>query len=620
MCISRLKRPISTVWGVLLALGMGLSPAWAVDQNGAFELDGNAFDNNNAAGGPGGSVKPGDDWSTPPKPTGSATAFTGIVPDFSATDSIFTGGGSKTPNLIGQWQWKTNPAPPDKDNITNAYAANYVVNGKQVVYFGADLYATNGDAELAFWLFQDEITPVPAGGTQGTFDGEHIDEDVYVAVKFSNGGTVANIAVFEWWLACNKNDNTPNVAGSCAADNIRILIPQATATCTSVSPSKLACAISNLGNVPAPWSYTPKSGTPGIFPETSFFEGGINIFDLLGENKCFSSFAVTTGASTSFTATAKDFVLDNFSVCSVDVSKTCVNDTEDDDTPEAIVYNVRGCGFNDGGGTININSLLNSIGGDPNDVPSDLVWREPGQVTDGGVLRDFNPLTDCDDAAKLKEAFDDGSTVADVTTHDLLAGDALIYQFSETTASNGPTDTVTLDADGTDDTDITDATDTATCPVLAFPASMSVVKQCAANLADEGDHLEVLIHVEGTVCNTGQVTLTGLTLVDGSPAASGPVILTPAATTLTKAGTTGACTTYTGSYTPSSIPTGDICPFADRVVATAIAPINSTGDDCTLLGDLTSECTATSNTATCELRAVNEDNDCSTGPLSPLPD
>lgn len=595
-------------------------PVLAVDVNGAFELDGDAFDNNNATGGPGGPVKPGDDWSTPPKPTGSATAFTGIVVDKNGLDNIFTGGGSKTPNLISQWQWKTSPPPPDKDNVTNAYAANYVVGGEQIIYFGLDLFATNGDAEAAFWFFQDDVHPVPEGATQGTFEGEHIDGDIYVAAKFSNGGTIANIAVYEWFLACNSDDKTPNVVGSCAADNIRIKVPLGPATCTSVAPSKIACAISNLAPVPSPWPYTPKTGPANIFPETSFFEGGINVHDLFGENKCFSSFAVTTGASTSFTATAKDFAIHSFDVCSVAVSKECVNDTDDDDIPEAIVYNVRGCGFNDGGGDININSLLNSIGGAPNYIPVDLAWYVPGSVDDGsGGTRAFDPLTDCDDAPKLKQAIDNGILVADVTTYDLGAGDALIYQFTETTASNAATDTVTLDADGTDGTDITDATATATCPFRTFAASLNVVKQCAADLVDAGDAIQVEINVQGTVCNTGEVTLTGLTLEDGSPAALGPVTLTPLVTTLTKAGTAGACTTYTGSYTPTSIPTGNICPFADQVIATAIAPSNSSGDNCELVGS-SIECTATSNTATCELRAVDEDNDCSTGPLSPLPE
>lgn len=596
----------------LMALGFCMGPVQAgVDNNGAFELDGNAV----AEG------TPGDDWSTPPKPSGSATAFTGIVIDKNQPngDDIFTGGGSKTPNVIGDWLWKTNPPPPDKNNITNAYAANYSVGGKQIIYFGADLFDDNGDAELAFWFFQKAVGPRPDGATSGDFFGSHMDEDPYIAVKFSNGGKEANIAVYEWWEACNKNDRTPSVPFSCAADNIRIRIPQGPATCNT-GGDKVACAITNTANASAPWSYESKDGTD-FFPPTTFFEGGIDINQIFGANKCFSAFGVVTGASTSFTATAKDFVLGDFDVCSVDVTKTCVNDSEADDLPDAITYDVRGCGINDGGGDINITGLLNSIAGNANEVPSDLAWYLPGQVDDGG-LRDFDPASDCSNPAILKQAVDNGVIVVDVGATDLASGDALIYQFSESTPLNGASDTVTIDATGTDGTDIDDDTATATCPLRTFDAGLTVTKRCTADLEDVGSALQVKINVQGIVCNQGEVALTNLQLTDStSIPASGLVTLIPDSTTLAPKNDASGndCTNYSGSYIPASIPNGDSCPFTDVVDASAIAPRNSVGTECTLNADLTSTCTATSNSATCLLRAVDTDGDCSTGPLSPLP-
>ncbi|WP_417348002.1 hypothetical protein [Ferrimonas sp.] len=595
------------------AIGLAATSAVAVHDDGTFELEGNAVQD---AGTP-----PPDDWQTLYQGGGSPTVFSGIIKDKNGQDDIFTGGGSKTPNFIADWRRKFSPPPPDKNNITNAYAANYVVSGEQVIYFGADLFADNGDAELAFWFFQDDVAPAGTG-----FTGEHVDGDVYVAVKFSNGGTQSNIAVYEWWEACDKQDvpggGGPLSAGDCAADNIRVVVPEGPATCNGAhAADQPACAITNINEENSPWPYSPKSGTDGKFPPTTFFEGGINIFDAFGENKCFSSFMASTGASTSFTATAKDFALGDFDVCSVDVSKTCVNDTEDDDAPTAIVYNVRGCGYNDGGGAINLTTFQNSINGGANYVPADLAWYQPGPVDDGaGGTRDFDPTIDCDDPVKLADAIADGSVVGSPSTFDLGSGDALIYQFSETTASNGPSDTVTLGAQGTDGSPIDAASDSATCPLRTFAASFNVVKRCAADLEDIGDNLAVLINVQGTVCNTGEVALTNLTLVDDPMMPTGvAVTLTPLSTTLQPAGDTGDCTTYSGSYSPDTIPAGDICPFSDQVKATAIAPVNSAGAGCTLLGDGTSECEAISNTATCNLRAVNGDNNCATGPLSPLP-
>lgn len=601
------------------ALAFSSGAAFAVDNTNTFELEGNAVQD---------AAPPPDDWETLYGGGGSATAFTGIVSDKNGTDDYFTGGGSKTPNLIGDWQYKLAPpsGPPDKDNITHAYAANYVVGGEQVVYFGADLFATNGDAELAFWFFQQAVTKLPVSGSTGSFDGEHTLGDVYVAVKFSNGGTQADIAVYEWDPSCTKPPGgSPPPAGDCAADNLRVVIPLGPATCDG--SGGIACAISNPDSSEvSPWPYTPKSGPANEFPPTAFFEGGLNIYQVFGQNLCFSSFMATTGASTSFTSTAKDFALGDFDVCSVAASKTCVNDSEADDTPTAITYNVRGCAINNGGSDINVTSLLNSIGGAVNYEPGDLAWYVPGQVDDGGGYRDFNAATDCGNAVLLPQAVDNGSVVADLSTQDLAPGQALVYEFSETTAANGPSDTVTIDAQGTDGSPIDASTADATCPLRTFSASLSVNKQCAADLEDAGDTVVVKIFVQGQVCNTGEVALTGLSLADDTDMpASGDVSFTldpdgvheDPDTTLAA----GACVAYEGSYYPSSIPVGNICPFTDQATATALAPVNSAygeGTGCTLVGG-SIECSADSNSATCNLRALDEDNSCATGPLSPLP-
>ena len=47
---------------------------------------------------------------------------------------------------------------PPKDEITNAYAAKYVVAGHEILYFGADATAQNGSADFGFWFFRNEIS------------------------------------------------------------------------------------------------------------------------------------------------------------------------------------------------------------------------------------------------------------------------------------------------------------------------------------------------------------------------------------------------------------------------------------------------------------------------------
>ncbi len=562
----------------------------AVDGNGAFELDGNPQE----------SADPGDDWSTLFTGGGSPNAFVFIEDQDPEGDDIFTGGGSKVPLDFDGYKWKLDPPPPDKNNIVNAFAANYVVSGEQIIYFGADLYAENGDAELGFWFLQDEVTLVSGG----SFSGEHIDGDVYAAVKFSNGGAVAIGAVYEWDSSCNKDDKTPAVPGSCASKNIRIIFPEQNALCDGASPS-VGCAITNESPVAAAWPYTPKSGADGTYPTTTFFEAGLNIFDLFDENKCFSTFMLSTGASTSFQSTAKDFARGDFNVCSIAATKTCVNDDMADDVPTAISYNVRGCGYNDGGGTVNIQGLANSIGGGDDYIPDDLAWFEPPGS--------FDPETDCSDASALAAAVAAGTPVADPASHDLAGGDTLVYQFSEVTAINGPTDEVTVMADGADGTLIEPAEAMATCPNRVFNADLSADKVCSADLEDSGDRVVVKINISGQVCNDGEVTLTNLMLSDST--ADGTPVLNPASQTILP----GNCVNYTGYYYPASIPTGNSCPFMDMVTAQVQAPVNSSGGNCTDNGDGTQTCSVNSNSATCLLRVTDDDMNCATGLPNPDP-
>ena len=75
-------------------------------------------------------------------------------------DDIYTGGGSKDdldindpvdPILSNNWLWKY-ASPPPKDNIEHAFAAVYTgsEDGTEhtYLYFGADRYDNNGDAEI----------------------------------------------------------------------------------------------------------------------------------------------------------------------------------------------------------------------------------------------------------------------------------------------------------------------------------------------------------------------------------------------------------------------------------------------------------------------------------------
>jgi hypothetical protein len=75
---------------------------------------------------------------------------------------------------------------PPKDDIVNAYAAAYQVNGHLNLTFGADRFANNGAAQLGFWFFQEQVSP-PAPNTTGLFTGAHQVGDILALVNFAQG-------------------------------------------------------------------------------------------------------------------------------------------------------------------------------------------------------------------------------------------------------------------------------------------------------------------------------------------------------------------------------------------------------------------------------------------------
>lgn len=605
---TRRLRSCAAGGATVLALAVSCS-AYAVDDLGIFELEGNAVDDNGFATSP-------DDWQTLFDNGGHATTTTdpkpggNVVIEDPAPGSIFTQGGSKDPNFIIQWRHKDGSVP-DKDDITNAYAANYLTaGGDQIIYFGADRYANDGDAVMGFWFFQDSVAPVNGG----TFVGEHMNGDVFVIANFQGGGQIVTVEVMEWDTTCAKASGSgPQPAGACAAANLRVRLAAGAAKCGTTA-GDLACAITNpTGTETSPWTYTPKQGTANTFPVASFFEGGVNISQLFGGRRCFSSFLAETRSSSSETAVLKDFVLGAFDVCKVEATKKCTNDSTADDVLGAITFNVRGCAINSGAAPVKFTALGNVIGSDPSVVPADLKWYEP--------TSSFDPAAACGNPVALATEIAAGTEVNPATTS-VDPGEALIYQFSETTASTQPTDTVTVSATGIDGTTVKTASASATCPQRLFNAGLSITKRCAADLEAKNSNLVVKIGVQGQVCNQGEVQLTGLTLVDDPAMPTGvSVTLTPQSTTLAAKGKTGECTSYTGSYYPSTMPQGNACPFPDQVVATASAPVgtNANSPGCKEESPGVITCKAVSNTATCNLRALDGDNNCATGPLSPAP-
>jgi hypothetical protein len=281
--------------------------ALAVHDLELFELDRNAVDD---------ALVTGDDWSTLYGGGGSAHSFTGILTDIGADGGTqFQGGGSKDDLDITDWLWKDGE-PLDKDDITNAYAAAYINTtdtgnnniGDLILYFGLDRFSSSGSAQVGIWFLQDPnfgLTNISrSGGFE--FSGVHMDNDILVQSNFTNGGVIERITVYRW------------LSGGL----VKVL--DAADCLEGTALDDPACATVNRSPQTAPWPYTPKKneGAPGAFLTGAFFEGGINITRLIPDVGCFTGFMAETRTSTPFDARLKDFVIGNFDLCNIDVSKT----------------------------------------------------------------------------------------------------------------------------------------------------------------------------------------------------------------------------------------------------------------------------------------------------------
>jgi uncharacterized repeat protein (TIGR01451 family)/fimbrial isopeptide formation D2 family protein len=282
---ARTRRSLTLSWTALFVLSLLLqyfsfaaAPSVLAVHDEQFQLDGNAIDD------PG---SPPDDWANHP----GADAFSFIHEG--GDTSIFTTGGSKDDLDTNQWRW-TDGSVPDKDNLLDGFAALY----GDIMYFGADRYANNGDSAVGFWFFQNGLSV----NGNGTFSPKHTVGDLFVVSHFENGGATSEIQLYTW-------------VGSGGSDGALDL----TATgqvCTTAPANDEACGIANQDDTPAPWPYTPKFGTAGTFPQFSLYEGGLDLSDVFsGDVPCFSSFLVETRSSQEVNAQLKDFIAGDFNTC-----------------------------------------------------------------------------------------------------------------------------------------------------------------------------------------------------------------------------------------------------------------------------------------------------------------
>ena len=512
------------VFSFLAMLCVGATLLWAGTL--AFdkmELDGNAVDDS-----PG--VAPADFGSLYKTFKGQAggeviagqLAYNFVAePDVSA--SLFTGGGSKDISDITAWAWKDGSGGlPDKDNLLNSSAEGVLVNNggtpELVVYLHADRYATDGSAEMGFWLFQQNVTlgNNKLGGGFG-FNGAHEVGDVFVRATFTNGGAVVAITV-DTWNGSGLSNLYDSASAKCDGTNLE------------------ACGITNAAATAAPWPFQAKNyATANEFPPLTYFEVGLNITQLFADGgatapACFASFMAETRSSHETTAQLKDFVLGAFPVCKLEVTKACAG-----------------------------SSLIEN--------GTKVLYQWGGTVKNSGAGTVYN--------ATVKDTLPDGSEVIiNVSPQTLNAGATGTWALPvgyATTATSGVTNTAVaragLTSSGSATAIISDPAQ-ATCS-RTVNNSIDITKSCTTSLVDAGGTVKVRVDFSGSITNNGQSQISGITLLDFPNAAS----LNLTSSTLNP----GASTTYSGHYFPSTIGTQDgTVPgryfFSDKVLITNAVP------------------------------------------------
>ena len=620
-----MKKLPSCLLGAILAAGIASTTMVnAVDGNppGLFELEGNTE----------GEAAAGDDWEDlynfGGNDGGSPFAFTGIVNDSDPTiDTVFFQGGSKDVNDVNQWKY-TLGSTPDKNDITNAYAAAYnptadvCLNGAGVavlcsapgavgdpiheagdliVYFGLDRFANDGDAFAGFWFFQGEV-----GQAGGDFTGNHVamrdnpdfgdpgqpeflPGDMFVIVEYPQGANAQPvIKVYQW--DPNDADGDKNFDPSEQAkppknlsSPLDLVIQETDAKCDGLG-GKLACAITNgadILNAPE-WEYTPKSGLATTLPQESFFEGGINVTKLLGSTPCFASFLAETRSSSSQTAQLKDFVFGAFPVCGIAVEKDCAAALSDNG--EDVDVSFFGTLENSGGA-----SYIAYLKDDQSGSSIDRVCIDvDGDGCENTLNNPGVPDPDVDDLVLQADGsayfpLDGGVTVRFEGSYSLTG--LVPNPLTDTVMALAFSDIEDVPASGEEpnvDLAIVSDTDGAECSYQTDP-SLAVVKNCSIAFID-GSSVEVTI--SGTVENDGDVLLSNMDVSDSD---FGALVLKIGDTVVTELGVG-----ETGSFTKTvSVPYADLGAIVTGPVVGVFSVALSHADTVTATGEvLDSEGTA----------------------------
>jgi uncharacterized repeat protein (TIGR01451 family)/LPXTG-motif cell wall-anchored protein len=360
---------VALTTAIMLAVGVG--PAYAVHDNGMFELDGNVAHNS--------ANTPPYDWAslfdssgnrivTPDPDNGPVLAST-FVQDTTTPDQTYFAQ-NKDIEPISAWGCGPINNPTDKDDLQNSYAALVQVPdgagdnaGHKVLYLGSERDSNNGTSFAGFWLLKDRGVGC---NPPGDFTGGHTDGDILVVSDYTNGGGTQDVSVYKWIGGDTTSSSTNNlelvasggVCGGAANDDI--------------------CAIANNASLTTPWS-------PTTHETNTFVETGIDLTHVLGAGGCFTTFLAETRSSAELTATLKDYAGGQFNTCPPAPVTTTASPGGSVNAPGSAQHDV---------------ATVSAVGGRPTPTGSIAFYLcDPTEITaagcpTGGTLVSTNDLVD----------------------------------------------------------------------------------------------------------------------------------------------------------------------------------------------------------------------------------
>jgi hypothetical protein len=231
--------------------------------------------------------------------------------------TAYTGAGSEINGGLLSTDTYGTASVPNKDDLSNVYAAAHIDGATNEVFFGAERVINNGDSHIDFEFLQGSVGLT--GTCSGSFTGNRTQGDFLLSVDFTSGGTLGGTILYKW--QCDKVFDASHDGNVCNPPNHGKSVPhyqQGASTAVTIN-------VNGGGTVECGgWvCRLPNGSSTTSLLQNELMEGGINLAEI-GFTGCISTFLPHTRSSQSFTAVLKDFEIIPFNTCATPSVNTVI--------------------------------------------------------------------------------------------------------------------------------------------------------------------------------------------------------------------------------------------------------------------------------------------------------